>query len=659
MGLNRRAFIQAGLGGSLGLLFTPAPWKLADDVSIWTQNWFWIPRLKYGAVETVPAISKLCPGGCAVQVQTVKGVPFGTEGDEDSALSGGGICPVCANAVQMMNNGPLRVKGPLKKSGEGFEALTWDEAEKLVADQVGGAGSSVAVISGDDTGTVNEVLSGFTAELGGSFYQMPSALGAATKAWNGLMGGDGQIGYDMANSDFVLLIGAEAFESFGTHVAYQKAFADSHPTGEEETAKYVFAGPYKSHTGSVCDQWVPVKPEGMKAFALGLAYYLIQDGASVESADFGDLRIMLANKYTPDQVAKMAGVDKGVLMELAKGLRSAASPVVVADYAGSAATTAAGVLLNLLLGRLNAEGGMAALADAPTVVGSALDRVGRFEKDLVGEVAKAAFAPKVCFTYAANPVFSVPGSLDKVGFKVALATYMDETAEAADLILPAPHCFEQYEDMANPFGVAETTYVSAEPVAKPFLNVKPTGDFMLGLADRLGLGLGFETMAEVIEEKADVAEDGGTTGSYSVSLAVNALGAPVKAGSGDLALAPFNYLSFGGPNVAMTPHIPTAVTDTQLVGKDIVVKANGETAKALGFKNGDKVKLSGGGGEVSALLYVDEAVMTGCVAAPVGFGHTAGDEFSKGKGGNVYTILTASAEAGSYGYAGSAVSVAK
>ena len=87
MGLNRRAFIQFAVGGGIGSMFTPMLWKLTDDVSIWTQNWHWIPRVPGGAQEAVPALSKLLPSGSPILVSTVDGKPYATKGDPDNPLS--------------------------------------------------------------------------------------------------------------------------------------------------------------------------------------------------------------------------------------------------------------------------------------------------------------------------------------------------------------------------------------------------------------------------------------------------------------------------------------------------------------------------------------------------------------------------------------------
>lgn len=43
MGLDRRSFISLVAGGVAGSLFT-RNMETLDDVSIWTQNWPWIPR---------------------------------------------------------------------------------------------------------------------------------------------------------------------------------------------------------------------------------------------------------------------------------------------------------------------------------------------------------------------------------------------------------------------------------------------------------------------------------------------------------------------------------------------------------------------------------------------------------------------------------------
>ncbi len=678
MGLNRRTFIQLSIGGTVGALFTPVPWKLIDDVSIWTQNWSWIPKLKKGEVKAVPALSKLCPSGCPVMVKTVGGYPFATEGNTENPLSKGGVDPVSVSGAQLLNSA-ARVAGPLKKVGEGkYESITWEDAEALLAEKVSAAGGKVAVISGDETGTANEVFSGLMSQLGGFFYKMPSDMQVANKAWNELMKGNGQLGFDLENSDFVLLLGADALESWGPTVSNQKAFDASHAMGEDPTAEYVYAGPVQNRTAAVCDQWVPVSPEGAAAFALGLAYYLIKNGAYTMADDFSQFDYLVRSKFSPSQVEKATGVKADVLEGLAKKLMSAGRPVVVPGSGFGAAAFAAGAALNLLLGRLNASGGMYAVAEFPTVVSSAQEG----GKDLLADLAGGGFAPDVLMVYEANPVYALPQSetmaqsLAKAGFTVSFSTYNDETAAIADLVLPTPHSFERYDDIQTPYGVAQATYCAGAPVVAPEKDVKSAPDFVLGLAAKLGSDLGFETFEDVLKAKAEAvgadwdelmegkaAVSDGAAEQYSLSMAADALAKAAAPGKGPdaLILATVEILNIGTDYVATPPHNASAVRDTELSGKGMFVRISGATAQKFGLSEGSMVKLSSQNGECKALVHINEGVMPGVVAAPKGFGHTAWDEFSKGKGDNTNKILTVSAEPGTglTMWAGSTVNIAK
>lgn len=647
MSVARRAFIQMSVGATVGILFTPTVWTALDDVSIWTQNWPWIPTLKYGEVKGVPTVSKMCESGCAVKVRTVAGEAFGVAGNEDNPLSQGGVCPLCANGVQVKNS-PNRIKAPMLNG----EEITWDKAAEVVAEKLDAAGSSVAVISGDRTGTVNEVFSALLADKGSDgFYMMPCDMQAADKAWTGLMGGSGQIGYDLKGADAVLLAGADALESWGPTVANLAAFSAN------ESGKFIFAGPMQTKTASVTDKWVPVPAEGMAAFTLGVTYYVLQAGRTAPAADFDAFRAMVMNDYSPAKVEAATGVKADQMAEIAKELLAASNPVVVPG--GSVAAHGAAFALNLLLG-----GAMKAVPEFAKAIPSAMSRSEMFDKDILQGVNA-----DLLFVFEANPAYAVPEQV-KAGFTVAFDTVNTETTASADLVLPTLHGYERYDDLASPYGVADAVYSMGAPVSKPSVKAGCAASFILGLVD-----LGFGSFEEVLEAKAGAVGadmDSLIEGEAYVvagempsapSLAANVLGkaaVPVK-GSGGVGLVPYTLLNVGTANQATTPNAPCTISNNQLVGDNMVVMMNSATAKQLGVGVGSKVKLSGGNGECAALVQIFEGVLTGAVAAPLGMGHTVGDEFSKGKGDNVYKILTVSSEAaaGASTWAGSTVNVAK
>ncbi len=648
MSVARRAFIQMSVGATVGILFTPTVWKALDDVSIWTQNWPWIPTLHYGEIKNVPTVSKICESGCAVKVRTVAKAAFGTQGNQDNSLSYGGICPLCANGVQVMNN-PNRIKAPMLNG----EEISWEKAQEVVAEKLEAAGSKVAVISGDQTGTINEVFSALLTNCGSdAFYSMPCDMQVADKAWNGLMGGSGQIGYDMENADMVLLAGADALESWGPTVVNLKAFAAN------EEGKFIFAGPMQTQTASVTDKWVPVPTEGMAAFTLGICYYVLQAGRSVPASDFDQFRAMVMRDFTPAKVEAAIGVKADVMAELANQLLSASNPVVIPG--GSVAAHAAAFALNLLL-----DGNMNVLPEFAQAVEGAMSRSDMLKQDILQGVNA-----DLLFVYEANPAYVLPEQV-KAGFTVAFDFLNTETTAAADLVLPIPHPYERFDDLVSPYGVAKATYSMGAPVSKIELNVRPAGDFLLGLVD-----LGYETFAEVIEARIDaigadmdellegvayVVEE--TVDVSDVMLAATVLGkaaVPVK-GIGAVSLVPYTMLNVGTANRATTPNAPCTISNNQLIGDHMVVMMNSATARKLGVDVGSRVKLSGGTGECEALVQVFEGVCNDTVAAPLGMGHTVGDIFSKGKGDNVYKILTVSSEAatGASTWAGSTVNIAK
>ena len=118
-----------------------------------------------------------------------------------------------------------------------------------------------------------------------------------------------------------------------------------------------------------------------------------------------------------------------------------------------------------------------------------------------------------------------------------------------------------------------------------------------------------------------------------VTLAASVLGkaaVPVK-GTGAVSLAPYTLLNVGTANQATTPNAPCTISNNQLLGDNMVVMMNGATAKKLALGVGSKVKLSGGNGDCQALVQIFEGVMDGVVAAPLGMGHTVGDEFSRAR----------------------------
>jgi len=703
MGVDRRAFLGLVAGGAVGTMFTPIPWKLLDDVSIWTQNWPWIPKVPKGQIDYVTTTSKLCPAGEGLKIMRVAGNPITASGNPAHPLSSGGVSALARSEVYMLYS-PARVKSPMKKSGKGFEPITWEQALLEMADKLGAAKGSVACVSGDQSGTVNEVLSAFVGKLGtAGYFMMPSEATTAAKGMK-VMGGKGQAGYDFENADTVLVLGADIFETWGTSTRNRKAFGAKRPVGGKPASNYIYVGPTRNNTAAVCDQWIPASAADLGVVALGIAWHLIKAGATSAAPGFDTFRAVVNGGFGPEDVRRATGIAPEVLAGVAKTLAaSKAAMVATGSPFGQglgAGAFMAGMGLNVLLGRINKPGGIYALPELATVVPGAMTREAMLEADLPGFLKAVADgkkpAPKALLVYDANPAYGLPEAatmakaLEKIPYKVSFSSFMDETAAMCDLVLPNSLTLERYDDVVTPYGSGFCIYSLVTPYQKPVHDTRPTGDVILALARKLSIDLKFDNFLQVLKEKVAtlakasggfVAKDvmpwqvaagkpapalaGGDlwkalsagyawtmVGSVSQSglgFAPEVLAKAVKPGktSGKtVTLAPYAQLRTGTPTTGMPCQDLTMVPDTELLGETTLVRMGSATAKALGIKPGAMVKLSGAGAHCKAQVHIFESVMTGVVSAPLGFGHTAFDIFSKGKGANYLALLPVTEEPG-------------
>ncbi|MFN2268001.1 MAG: menaquinone reductase molybdopterin-binding-like subunit QrcB [Desulfonatronovibrio sp.] len=661
MALDRRSFITLVVGGAAGTLFTPVPWKITDDLSIWTQNWSWIPRLEYGELYSVKSTCKLCSAGCGLEIQTVAGRPITAKGDPDHPLSQGGICPLGACSVQLLYS-PSRVKGPMKKTGEDkFESISWDEARKILADKLTEA-NNMAMVSGDENGTVNELLAGFAAASGSSdFYLMPGDYQTCSQAWKGIMNGQGQVGYDIENSDYVLMLGADVLSSWGTVVRNQKAYG-------AKKGKYVYAGPVQTGSGSAADKWIPIKPGFQDTLALGIAYHLIREGRGVFlGSGFNTVRRNIENNYDPAKVSEATGVSPESIRDTAMELLKASNPVVICGseigQGSGPLSLSAGLLLNLLLDNINRPGGMTTLPEAPKVVEAApgLDEI--YSRNLVSfmeKIENGQNVPDVIMVYEANPVYSLPQAektgqaFEKIPFKVSFSTFMDETARMCDLIIPNPHYLERMDDSYTPFGSGKVVYSAAKPVIDPVVDAKETAGFILELAKDLNINLGYASYEKLLQAKAsalggnwrNITRGQALTSNDSVyqrglMLSRSIAQAPPAGGDGQapLYVAPLSKMRIGNDKIAIPPFATVTIKESELSSQGFYVQMNSTTAFKYNLKQDQKITLTSEAGSCGALVNIAETVMDDVVAILTGFGHTAWDDFSKNKGDNAYKLL--------------------
>ena len=343
MKIDRRSFLAFVIGGAAGTALSPLPWKLTDDISIWTQNWPWTPVPPRGERTFVASTCTLCPGGCGIRVSKVDDRVIKVEGLEGHPVNDGGLCPLGLSAAQLLY-APTRVPGPMKKVAGGWQAVSWssalgDIAYELAELRAQGRPEAVAWISESDRGTTAELCKRLLTVYGSPNYiRTPSLQDPFETAIHLTQGQRAMAGFDIANADFVLSFGAGLIEGWGAPGYMLRARSGLRERG----GRMEQVEPRLSKTAAKADRWLPIEPGTEGVLALGLCHVIIQEGlfrkefVNGRSQGFDLFKKALGESYTPEAVAKATGIDAKSVGDLARAFAGA-------DTLATAAVLAAGI----------------------------------------------------------------------------------------------------------------------------------------------------------------------------------------------------------------------------------------------------------------------------------------------------------------------------
>ena len=677
MALDRRGFLKFAAGGIAGSLFTPIPWKMIDDVSIWTQNWSWIPNNPEGKLSSKPSLVKLGSSEYGILIQTVNGQPITASGNPNHGLSLGGIDPLAASSVQLAYS-PSRIKQPLQKDSSGkFNPISWNDATKLLQEKlepVKGRQDSVSFISGDETSSANEIMAAFTYKMGSeNYYFPPSDEQSQLTVWHSLMKGSGNIGYDLEDSDLVLAMGANILDSWGTVTRNQRLFG-------QDKYRLIYTGPTQTNTAVGANKFLPVQSEAQGHLALALAYYVMQSGITIQNIKrFREFYNFVTQNYDPRQSKQKTGLSEDTVYGLAKELLSAQNPLIIMGSLKGEGESGfpfyAALCLNLLL-KFGNKGGIKnlpappqVLQDSPSLQELKKGNLYPYIQDVANENKNA---PEILFIYEANPIYSLPNPaltrkfFDKIPLKVSFSPFMDETAAESDLILPTPYFLERYDDSFTPFGSGKTNYSAANPVQAPLTNSRNTPDFLLDLASKLRLDINIGSYKSLLQKKADLLnadwdslikgnmwtkdqfEDSGEIQFWNKNIEQMLVHANSPASNDNkLYLVPENKLKTGTDTTAFTPFLLKTFHDEEVEDNLIYARINGKTARKNNLRDKDRIHLVTPRGRCKARIILEEDVITDAIVVPTGFGHTSWDKFSRNVGDNVNKIMLVKKEKGS------------
>ena len=186
-GMNRRQFLRksglvgggAALGGVVALGVDPAPVRAATVPLSW----------KIADTKTVPTICPYCAVGCGQLMHVRNGRLVNVEGNPDSPISRGNLCPKGAASFQLTVNPERRTKALHRKPGAAdWEEIDLERAMDLIAQKVKATRDATfrhtATVDGREV-VVNNTLA--IGSLGGATLDNEWNY-AQAKLWRGLGG---------------------------------------------------------------------------------------------------------------------------------------------------------------------------------------------------------------------------------------------------------------------------------------------------------------------------------------------------------------------------------------------------------------------------------------------------------------------------------------
>lgn len=550
MEFNRRNFIKFVAGGLGGTMLSPLPWKLIDDIAIWTQNWAWVPVPERGKFSYIKTVCTLCPGACGIQVRKVGSRAVKIEGRSEYPVNQGAICPLGMAGLQTLYNEGIRWKAPMKRVGprgsEKWKEISWDEALDTLTTRIKGlrdkgVPEELAAIDGNQSrSTMALLIKRLLSSIGSPNYlRMPQEEDTHTMVNFLMQGINGPLAFDLENTDFILSFGCGLLDGWGFPGSMLSVWR--HWISDEQKkhkTHVVQVDPRASNTASKADIWLAPFPGTEAALALGIAHVIIKeklyskefienhcfgfydwfDEKGVEHKGFSGI---VLGKYSPANVEIITGIKRRVIIEVARKFASAHAPIALAGRGkgtlpGSLYEFMAVYALNALKGRINTKGGTLITDDVPLapwaeveydsvanngLTKERLDRAGTsqypFTRSLIHKFTEAINGNQsspvdTLLLCSANPVYTIPDNqsfiqaLAKIPFIVSLSPFMDETSMMADMILPDHSHLEKMIDIVRPTGIQYPLYALSQPVVKPLYSTRHSGDVIISLAKRIG-----------------------------------------------------------------------------------------------------------------------------------------------------------------------------
>ncbi len=458
-----------------------------------------------------------CPDTCGIVTEVVDGRAVDFYADKQHPVTQGWLCAKVRPYLDHVYH-PDRLQTPLwrvgpKGSGQ-WQAISWDEAIGEIGERWRGIIAEYgaeAILPYSYSGTLGLVQMGVTSgrfwnRLGASQLDRAICGAAAEFAVNRTLGARRAPAYeDVVHSKLVIVWGHNPVSTAPHFMPWLRK-------AQREGCQLVVIDPRRTRTAKGADWHIAPQPGTDGALALGLAHILVRDGLHDEAwltahtVGWLKLKARLA-EYPPERVADITGVASAEIERLAY-LYATATPALIKMADGlqrnhnGGQTTRAICALPALTGQYGQLGGGLAYSTSGYLqwASSAVNywhespppgrvvNMNRLGAALMGEAVDPPI--QSLYVFGSNPAAIAPnaglvveGLKREDLFTVVHELFMTDTAEMADLVLPAT---SQLEHMDLHKGYGHTTLSLNLPAIPPLGESKSNWDVMRLLSAEMG-----------------------------------------------------------------------------------------------------------------------------------------------------------------------------
>jgi anaerobic selenocysteine-containing dehydrogenase len=466
----------------------------------------------------------LCPQNCGLEVEVENNRIVKVRGDKNNVRSEGYVCRKGMNIANHQHNAD-RLKYPLKRVGDRFERISWDQAIDEIGskmkDIVGQYGpKSFAYMGGGGQGCHFEAAFGvrLMRGLGSRYHYSPLCQEFSGLFWvTGRMFGRQPLvlEIDVEETDFLLVFGWNGMQSHQIPQAPKQL----QQIAKDPEKSLVVIDPRRSETARIANLHLPIRPGTDALLMRAMIAIILQEGWEnkeyIERHTSGLDEIKgLFTGFDTRQAVKTCNLDFDQIREICRQFPTCRSSLRydlgVLMNRHSALSSSLAVILLAICGRIGVRGGnvfhgqmmpLGAHSDERdpktwrTVTTNFPAIMGCFPPNAMPEeiLSDNPERLRAVFVSGAHPLRSYADTtayeeaFRHLDLLVTAELAMTETAVMSHYILPSRSGYESWDGTFFPMTFPGIYFQMRRPIIEPEGEPLELGEIHLRLADRLGL----------------------------------------------------------------------------------------------------------------------------------------------------------------------------